>query len=92
MTRGFGHNGEKRVSATDIIFATVMACGRTVFRATYAGMSSIEDVIGALRRAAEKVMQGPVTVSLRNSSQGWTLQRPMLRRAATPEATQLTLF
>ncbi|RXE70283.1 hypothetical protein ED352_10895 [Muribaculaceae bacterium Isolate-002 (NCI)] len=85
-------NAGLMVSATDVIFATVMACGRTVFRATYAGMSSIEDVIDAIRRGAKGVMAGPVTLSLRNGSQGWTVRRTMMRHAAVAEATQLTLF
>lgn len=82
----------RSVSVGDIIFATVLSCGRTVFRATYAGMSSVEDVIAALRRGINGIVSGPLTVSLRNGTQGWTLHRPMLRRALIPEATQLTLF
>lgn len=79
------------VSATDVIFATVMACGRTVFRATYAGMSSLEDILTALRHGAHSVMAGPVTVSLRNGTQGWTVRRTMMR-STMPEGTQLSLF
>ena len=82
----------RSVSVGDIIFATVLSCGHTVFRATYAGMSSVEDVIAALRRGISGIASGPLTVSLRNGTQGWTLHRPMLRRALIPEATQLTLF
>lgn len=82
----------RSVSVGDVIFATVMSCGRTVFRATYAGMSSVEDVIAALRRGICSIVTGPLTVLLRNGTQGWTLQRPMLRRTSIPEATQLTLF
>lgn len=86
MMKISGQNENTRVSATDTIFATVIACGRTVFRATYAGMSSLEDVISAIRNGAKNAMTGPVTVSLR-SSQGWTLHRPMMRRTGAPEAT-----
>lgn len=82
----------RSVSAADVIFATVMSCGRTVFRATYAGMNSVEDIIAAIRRGIHSVVTGPLTLSLRNGTQGWTLSRPMLRRAPMPEATQLTLF
>lgn len=82
----------RKVSATDVIFATVMSCGRTVFRATYAGMNSVEDIIVAIRRGLHNAVSGPLTLSLRNGTQGWTLSRPMLRRATMPEATQLTLF
>lgn len=78
------------VSATDIIFATVMACGCTVFRATYAGMRSVEDILAALRRGARSVMAGPVTVSLRNGTQGWTVRRTLMRRNE-PEGMQLSL-
>lgn len=84
-------NGERRVLTTDTIFATVMSCGRMVYRATYAGMRSVEDVIAALRRAAARYMTGPVTVTLRNSTQGWSMNSAMMRRSA-PEGMQLTLF
>lgn len=89
-----GNNKVKTVtvSATDVVFATVIACGRTVFRATYAGMSSLEDIIDAVRRGARNVMKGPVTVALRNGTQGWTSRHTLLRSAYMPEATQLTLF
>lgn len=71
----------RELSATDILFATVTTCGRTIFCATYAGMTSVEDVFAALRRGAhDLLMAGPVTVSLRNRSQGWTLRRTLLRR------------
>lgn len=85
----------RRISVSDVIFASVMACGRTVYRATYAGMTSIEDIISAIRNSgARDLTSGPVTLSLRNSSQGWTMNRQLMRRrsAAAPEARQLTLW
>ncbi len=87
-----GNNKVKTVtvSATDVVFATVIACGRTVFRATYAGMSSLEDILAALRRGVRGVMAGPVTVSLRNGTQGWTVRRTLMRRNES-EGMQLSL-
>lgn len=87
------NTNRRRISVSDVIYASVMACGRTVYRATYAGMTSIEEIINALRCNGERdLTSGPLTVSLRNSSQGWTMQRLLMRRRPAPEATQLTLW
>lgn len=79
------------VAVSDIVYATVLACGRTVYRATYAGMSSIEDIIKAVRNGVHNVI-GPLTVSLRNGTQGWTMRSTMMRSVPSPEAVQLTLW
>lgn len=78
----------RELSATDILFATVTTCGRTIFCATYAGMTSVEDVFAALRRSTREMMTGSVTVSLRNRTQGWTLRRTVLRQQ--PRHSQYT--
>lgn len=82
---------KNRVMSGDVIFATVMSCGRTVFRATYAGVRSLDDVLAAVMCGTRNLLSGPATVSLRNGTQGWTVNRVM-RRVSVPEATQLTLW
>lgn len=85
----------KIISTSDIIYATVLSCGRTIYRATFAGMSSAEDIYNAVRRAAKETQLGPATVTLRNSTQGWSMKRAMTRSrplSSQSEAVQLSLF
>lgn len=82
---------KNKVMSGDVIFATVISCGRTVFRATYGGVRSLDDVIAAVMRVTRNLLPGPATISLRNGTQGWTVNR-MMRRTPVPEATQLTLW
>ncbi len=56
------------ISSTDTIFATVCQRGRQVYSTVGTGFTSMSDVVGRLRGAAS----GMVTLTVRNSSQGWS--------------------
>lgn len=83
---------KNRITIGDTIYATVMSCGHIVYTERFAGMSSVEEVYRYLRNTLSRNNAGPLTIILRNGTQGWTLRSNIMRRTVTPEATQLTLW
>lgn len=61
------------IDYTDVVFATIIQRGRTLYSARISGMSSVAEVMKYLHSAVGKVA-GMVTLNLRNSSQGWSTQ------------------
>lgn len=68
------------ISDNDTIFATLMNRGRVVAEATLTGVSSVSHVMRVMRAAAPGIL-GLSTLSLRNSSQGWSTTQTVYLRA-----------
>ena len=58
------------ISSTDRIFASAWQRGREIFNACGDGFSGFADIVSQLRRGGNA--PGMVTLTVRNSSQGWT--------------------
>lgn len=67
----------KTITTSDTIFATIRRGFRVIATFTVSGMSSIADVLAMAQRQAGS---GLATVTLRNSSAGWTDTRAILFR------------
>ncbi|MCC8176719.1 MAG: hypothetical protein LIO91_09885 [Bacteroidales bacterium] len=78
-----------KISSSDLLFATVTCGGNTLFCGRLSGLASMGEVIRFLRRSLGDAM-GLMTLTLRNSSQGWTTRSVL--QMAPAEGTQLTLF
>lgn len=81
---------------SDKIFATVITRGVTIYRTTFEGNLSFEEIIRAISRSISGLAAGMVTIILRNSTQGWALRKAMRLKpyipSSVPEPVQLTLF
>lgn len=78
------------ILSTDVMFATVKQRGNTLATLRLSGMSSLADIINYIKTIVKGRM-GLLTLSLRNSTQGWAQERNIIlepRRVPT----QLTLF
>ncbi len=81
----------------DILFATVSQRGTTILSLQLSGLTSIKEILKYLRATITDCM-GMVTLKLRNGSQGWTLNQPLLlgdgqmSKCNNEPAIQLTLF
>ena len=56
------------ISSTDTIFATICQRGRLLYSTAGTGFSSMTDLVNHLRGT----VSGMVTLTVRNSSQGWS--------------------
>lgn len=79
----------------DIIFATVSQRGNIIVSLKMTGLTSIRDLLELLNKTINGYM-GMVMLKLRNKSQGWSLNQPIMmgRKASsiTSGPVQLTLF
>lgn len=78
------------ILSTDVMFATVKQRGNILATLRLSGMSSLADIINYIKTIVKGRM-GLLTLSLRNSTQGWAQERNIIlepRRVST----QLSLF
>lgn len=80
----------EKITINDIIFATATIQGRITANIKLSGLSSLADIISAIKRELGS-FSGLLTITLRNISQGWTRQRS-LYVAPIAAGTQLSLF
>lgn len=59
------------ISSTDILFATASVMGKQFFNFCGAGISSLAELIGRVRNESA-CHRGMVTLTIRNTSQGWS--------------------
>lgn len=62
------------IHTTDTLFASATMMGRQVFNFAGSGISSLAELINKVR-TAPGVMAGLVTLTVRNTSQGWSQSR-----------------
>ena len=62
------------ISSTDNLFATASIMGQHFFHFTGNGISSLSELISRVRRHP-LAPKGMVTLTVRNSSQGWSQSR-----------------
>jgi len=79
------------INTSDIIFATLFQHGRQVVTLRLSGLSSFSDIIRQVRRASAGCI-GLVTLHLRNCTQGWSGNRPIMMRGCDVAPVQLSLF
>jgi len=58
------------ISSSDILFATASVMGKQFFNFCGTGISSLGELIGRVRN--ESNCRGMVTLTIRNTSQGWS--------------------
>lgn len=68
-----------RITVNDQIFATLMMRGRVLAQATMSGVSSFSSIMEHLRGVAPDA-NGLGTVSVRNTSQGWSASQTVFLR------------
>lgn len=78
------------INSSDIIFATLTQQGRQVASFRFSGMTTFTDIIRRVRSAVAG-SRGIVTLSLRNSSQGWSHDRRLILAPSTTPV-QMSLF
>lgn len=66
-----------KISLSDIIFATISVRGKVMAKLRLDGVESYAQVLSHLL-AAVKGWSGLATVSVRNSSQGWSVNRSVM--------------
>ncbi len=79
------------IDRSDIIYATLTQRGTTLGTYRIEGMSSKADVIRHLRSMVKNCL-GIVTLSLRNSTQGWQHRQSLLWQPRQVVPVQLSLF
>ncbi len=62
------------ISSSDNLFATATIMGRQIFNFCGSGIDSLSELIGRIR-AASTSSRGLVTLTVRNSTQGWSQSR-----------------
>ena len=70
-------NQSKTFKPTDRIFATLTSGGRTVVNIYKDNFRSLGDVIGLIYSLASSHI-GPSRLNVRNQSQGWSIDMPLL--------------
>lgn len=82
----------EKISINDIVFATAEIRGSVKASLRLSGLSSIADVIRAIKHEIGSV-SGILTISMRNMTQGWTQQKSLyLSPIASRAGVQLSLF
>lgn len=61
----------KKISLSDKVFATVSFLGRTILNCSFEGIDSLEELIRRVSRAIDNPPRGFLTLTIRNSTQGW---------------------
>lgn len=67
----------KTIALSDIIFATVIRRGITVAMVKLNGLTSLAQIVARVRASLGEI-KGMVTLTLRNSSRGWTDSRAVM--------------
>ncbi|MCM1519610.1 MAG: hypothetical protein NC098_02365 [Lachnoclostridium sp.] len=67
----------KTIRTTDTLFATIIHRGVTIISARISGVASISDIIKTLRQSIGQIA-GLVTLRLRNATEGWTADKPLI--------------
>lgn len=82
------------ITLSDRIFATVTSFGSTVCNIAVDGATSMGDIVRRVREAMGDEPARMATLTVRNSSQGWSIKRHLNFRPANQrrEAQQLLLF
>ncbi len=79
------------INSSDIIYATLSQHGRQLASFRFSGLTSFADIVRQLRRTMSGSL-GLVNLRLRNSSQGWSHDRPLIIAPSPAEPVQLSLF
>lgn len=79
------------INASDIIFATVTQCGKTIASVRLSGMNTFNDIVKYLSTLLKNTA-GLLTLSLRNGTQGWQQQRSIMFATKPAAPVQLSLF
>lgn len=64
------------IAAADMVYGTVNAGGVTLVSLAATGFTGVEQVAKRLREAAGRFL-GLGSISIRNKSQGWTIEMPI---------------
>lgn len=72
------------INHTDLLYVTVQSGKDTLLTLTISGASDMVDVMRRVRCETPGDAAGLVTVSVRNSTQGWSLEQRMVLK--TPQA------
>lgn len=73
---GFGST-DRRISYGDKIFARLVLGGKTICEFVMAQIHDFTELLGILRKQAKGV-RGLARLYVRNASQGWSVERPMM--------------
>lgn len=65
------------INPSDIIYATVVRHGATLLSLRLSGLTSISQILVRIRNHVTETA-GLVTLKLRNGSQGWMYQQPII--------------
>lgn len=73
----------RKIEYNDVMFATIMQHGRTIFNARICGVTSIGEIMRYISSEIGQLI-GMFTLNLRNGSQGWsTTTNLRFQRAAS---------
>lgn len=61
----------RKIEYNDVMFATILQHGRTLYTARICGMTSMADIVRYISTNFGTIL-GMFTLNLRNGSQGWT--------------------
>ncbi|MDE6308587.1 MAG: hypothetical protein K2L93_06440 [Muribaculaceae bacterium] len=71
----------RKIHITDVLFATIMQHGRTIYTARICGVTSMSEIVKIISSNMGTIM-GMFTLNLRNGSQGWSTSSSLrLQRA-----------
>lgn len=71
----------RTIEITDVLYATIMQHGRTIYTARICGVTSMAEIVRFISHNMGSIM-GMFTLNLRNGSQGWSTSSSLrLQRA-----------
>jgi len=83
------NNTATSLSTSDQIFATLQVGGKTMASVCKTNYASIDDIIKFIYSIAGKFM-GLARLSIRNKTQGWSMNMALASRQLQPRAAQST--
>lgn len=76
------------INASDILYATIVRQGATLLSLRMSGLTSLSQILAQIRRHLTDAA-GLVTLRLRNGSQGWMHQQPLLLSTSAQSVCRL---
>lgn len=68
-----------KISPLDVLYITIMQHGTTCLNTCVTGIKSLSDIISHARRSVPG-LNGMTTLSVRNSTEGWTARQSVFIR------------
>lgn len=86
-TRSFSRPASRQISMGDKIFVRIVAGGRTIMEFMTRAVASMTELTGEARRNLRKY-HGLCRLQIRNMSQGWSMEKPLMIYADPYRTTQ----